>query len=214
MTMRVLFLGEGTSDSGIVPQIEKFAAQLSIEIAVTDPDLSRLSNPPGRAVADKLRVAVEIGGRYDLIIVHRDADRDGRQARLAEITQAIQTIAPTTCHAAVIPVRMTEAWLLTNESEIRQIAGNPKGRIPLNLPAPTKVESLPDPKKTLKETLGVASGLSGRKLNKFHDRFSQHRRQLLERLDPDGGIKMVPSWQFFITDLKAGLTAAADKVLE
>jgi hypothetical protein len=210
--VRALFLGEGTSDNGIVPQIENLAASLSIEIAVTSPDLSRLLKPPGRAIEDKLRAAVEKGGRYDLIIVHRDADRDGRDARLLEITNAVRKVTPDTDYTAVIPVRMTEAWLLTDERELRQVAGNPRGTICLNLPEPARVESIPDPKRVLKETLGIASGLSGRKLDKFHDRFSQHRRQLLERLDPRGRVELVTSWRCFVTDLELGLKSAAAKL--
>ncbi|MFC0862136.1 hypothetical protein ACFHYQ_07485 [Sphaerimonospora cavernae] len=208
MTVRVLFLGEGTSDGGIIPQIEVIAARLGIDIAVTDPDLSRLPKPPGRAVSDKLRAVLDIDGEYELIAVHRDADRDGRQVRLTEIATAIQTHAPGTAHAAIVPVRMTEAWLLMDEAELRTIAGNPNGKMRLSLPSPNKVESVPDPKTVLKEKLALASGLSGRKLEKFNQRFSQHRRLLLERIDPSGPITDVSSWQHFIADMETGLKSA------
>lgn len=208
MTVRILFLGEGPSDSGLVPQIENLAARLSIAVAITDPDLSRLRKPPGRAVAEKLKVALAIGGQYDLAIVHRDADRDGRDARLMEITTAVEATMPDSSYVAVIPVRMTEAWLLTDEHELRSVAGNPKGTMQLDLPRPARVEAIPDPKKLLKEILGTASGLSGRRLAKFNDRFSQHRRQLLERLDPDGSIGAVSSWRCFVADLQSALKKA------
>jgi len=103
---------------------------------------------------------------------------------------------------------MTEAWLLTDELELRRVAGNPKGTMRLHLPRPARVESVPDPKGLLKELLGIASGLSGRNLVKFHGRFGQHRRQLLERLDPDGSISVVPSWQSFVSDLESALGRA------
>ncbi|WP_055478348.1 hypothetical protein [Sphaerimonospora mesophila] len=212
MTIRVLFLGEGTSDSGIIPQIEVVAARLGVDIAVTDPDLGRLPKPPGRAVSDKLRAVLDIDGEYELIAVHRDADRDGRQARLAEIVSAIRAHAPGTAHAAIVPVRMTEAWLLMDEVELRTVAGNPNGRIGLNLPSPNRVESVPDPKSVLKEKLALASGLSGRKLEKFNQRFSQHRRLLLERIDPFGPIADVPSWQHFVADMESGLQSACGSV--
>ncbi|MGW4114479.1 hypothetical protein ACWEFJ_26700 [Actinosynnema sp. NPDC004786] len=208
MILSVLFLGEGTSDSGIVPQVEMCAARLGIEVAITDPDLGRLPNPPGKSVTEKLRTSLSIGGKYDLVIVHRDADRDGREARLREIATAFRDAAPDLLFASVIPIRMTEAWLLTDEGEIRTVAGNPRGRARLDLPGPSRVESVPDPKKLLKDVLGVASGLTGRKLAKFQERFPQHRRQLLERLDPDGPIREVPSWRSFVSDLEHGLKTA------
>ena len=214
MTISVLFLGEGTSDSGIVPQVETVAARLEIEVAITDPDLGRLKSPPGKTLYDKLRVSLEIGGKYDLIVLHRDADRDGRAARLSEMASAIKKAAPDARYVPVIPVKMTEAWLLTDEHALRQVAGNPKGRIPLNIPPVARLENLPDPKKTLKDTLGIASGQSGRNLAKFHTRFSQHRRQLLERLDPDGNVCRLSSWQHFVADIETGLREAASCVHE
>jgi hypothetical protein len=209
VTVRVLFLGEGTSDSGIVPHIENLAVRLDIEVAITDPDFSRLPETPGRTVEGKLRTAITIGGIYDLIVVHRDADSAGRDARLIEITGAVKAVTPDTCYTPVIPIRMTEAWLLTDESGLRSVAGNPQGRMPLNLPPPARVEQVLDPKKLLKDVLGIASGLSGRRLDRFHTRFGQHRRQLLERLDPDGNIVAVPSWKQFVSDLESALRAVS-----
>jgi hypothetical protein len=209
VTVRALFLGEGTSDSGIIPQIETLAANHGIDIAITDPDLARLPKPPGRAVSEKLRAIIEMDGRYDLIIIHRDADRDGRAARLAEITDAVKAHASGTPHAAVIPIRMTEAWLLLDERELRIVAGNPNGRVRLDLPGPRKVESIPDPKSLLKQKLALASELSGRKLEKFQGRFPHHRRLLLERIHPAGSITKVPSWCDFVADLTSALVVAA-----
>lgn len=210
MTISILFLGEGSSDSGIVPHIEALAAGIDVEVTITNPDLGRLKKPPGNAVADKLKVSIEIGGMYDLIVVHRDTDRDGRDARLSEIASAVNKFAPGSCYAPVIPVRMTEAWLLADEHSLRQVAGNPKGRVPLNLPPVAKLEKISDPKQMLKEILGKASGQSGRNLTKFHTRFPQHRRQLLERLDPEGSIGGLSSWQHFIADVNSGLRSAID----
>ncbi|MBP2707085.1 hypothetical protein JOL79_25190 [Microbispora sp. RL4-1S] len=205
MTLRVLFLAEGTSDSGLIRQIERIAVEAHVDIAVTHPDLARLPKPPGPGVAAKLRAVLEIDGSYDLLLIHRDADRDGRDARIAEIFDAVDRNAPGTPHTAIIPVRMTEAWLLVDEAEIRVVAGNPNGKVKIDLPAVSRVESIPDPKSLLKEKLALASGLTGRKLQKFNQRFPQNRRLLLERIDPDGPIAKVPSWCAFVTDLKAGL---------
>jgi hypothetical protein len=66
----------------------------------------------------------------------------------------------------VVPVRMTEAWLLFDERAIRRAAGNPNGREPLPIVAGNP-ENLPDPKGTLHEALRSASGLAGRRRKKF-----------------------------------------------
>jgi hypothetical protein len=210
VTLRIVFLGEGTSDSGIVHHIESIAADRGTEVSITDPDLSRLPKPPGPAVDGKLRAVIKLGGVYDLIVVHRDADRDGVQARVDEIGAAVATVTDAVPHVPVVPVRMTEAWLLTSESELRQVAGNPNGRIPLGLPGIGDLERIADPKALLKDVLANASGTSGRRREKFHQRFPQHRRQLLERLDRTGPVSRLPSWQHFVTGIETGLKAACE----
>lgn len=208
MTVRILFLGEGTSDSGITVHVQRIASDIGIEVVMTDPLLDRLPPPERKTVALKLQAVKNYGGTYDLIVVHRDADREGRSPRVSEIQRAVASVMPGVAHTPVVPIRMTEAWLLLDESAIRQVAANPNSRLPLQLPPPKKVESIADPKVMLKDVLAKASGLSGRKLAKFHCRFPKHRRQLLERIDPAGPIRDVPSWCDFVRDLETGLNEA------
>ncbi len=84
-------------------------------------------------------------------------------------------VMPDVPHVPVIPIRMTEAWLLLDEAQIRRVAGAPNDKTALDLPRAGKVESLPDPKALLKTTLARASGLKGRRLEQFNNRFPQHR---------------------------------------
>jgi hypothetical protein len=151
VTVRILFLGEGTSDSPITAHIRKIATGDGHDIVITDPPVDRLPPPPRRTVSAKLQAVMDLGGVYDLIVVHRDSDRDGRAARLEEISSAVEQVTPGVPWVPMIPVRMTEAWLLLNESEIRDVAGNPNGRMPLGLPRPQEVERIPDPKQLLRE---------------------------------------------------------------
>jgi hypothetical protein len=206
VTIRVLFLGEGTSDSGIAGHVRRIATEQGLDVVITDPLVERLPPPPRRTVAGKLQGIKNLGGEYDLVVVHRDADRDGRTPRLDEIQKAIDKVMPEVVHVPVVPVRMTEAWLLLDERAIRQVAGNPNGRTRLDLPAASKVESVPDPKARLRAVLVQASELSGRKLDKFKGRFDNHRHQLVERIEPDGPINQVQSWCDFVTDLTRGLS--------
>ena len=71
-----------------------------------------------------------------------------------EIRESLEKCAidalPVVC---VVPVRMQEAWLLIDEFALRKAAGNPRGRRPLNIPDPNKLEYLPDPKQILHELL-------------------------------------------------------------
>ncbi|GHC72811.1 hypothetical protein GCM10007079_06260 [Nocardiopsis terrae] len=209
MTVRILFLREGTSDDGIAEHIENIAAGLGIEVALTNPDLDRL-NAQGHTIGDKLSRVLALGGFYELVAVHRDADNAGRQPRVLEIEEAVRTHMPGVVHVPVVPVRMTEAWLLVDEPAIRRVAGNPNGRCALGLPQASRVETIADPKKLLKQALAAASELSGRRLKRFNDRFPENRRQLLQRLDPNGPVTRLPSWQAFVGAVEDGLYRCGD----
>jgi Domain of unknown function (DUF4276) len=203
MTLRVLFLSEGTSDGGLVPHVERIAVEAGVPIVVSAPDLRWLDSD-GLSVPDKLRTVRRLSDSYDLAVLQRDADAVGPECRRKEIASAIADEWPGLAHVPVIPVRMLEAWLLLDEDAIRQVAGNPRGRVGLDLPKPTAVERIADPKQRLKDTLAKASGLSGRRLAELQKRFPRNRHRLLELLDHDGPVNLVPSWQGFV----AGVTDA------
>jgi hypothetical protein len=69
---------------------------------------------------------------------------------------------------------MTEAWLLMDESAIRQAAGNPNGQTALNLPRISELEDIPDPKDMLYRALRTASGRTGRRLEQFRENQAVH----------------------------------------
>lgn len=203
MTARVLFIGEGSSDNGLVPHIESIAVRKGLDVSVTVPDFGLLRLPTGHSVPDKLRAARALGGSYDLAVVQRDADRGPDQDRRDEIEKAVNTEWPGLRHVAVVPVRMLEAWLLLDEVCLRQVAENPRGRIGLELPKGAAAENIADPKQLLKDSLARASEYKGRRLAQFQKRFSQHRLRMLELLDPEGPVTCLPSWRNFIEDLDA-----------
>lgn len=207
MTLRILFSGEGTSDDGLVPHIETIAAVGGRPVTVTAPDFGRLGFTSCHSVSEKLRAMREFDDTYDLIVVHRDADQFSADARKEEIAKAVAAEWPGHPHLAVVPVRMLEAWLLLDETSLRQVAENPNGRMKLALPKGAAAERIADPKKLLKDTLATASGYTGRRLDGFQKRFPHHRHKLLERLDPYGAVSQLPSWQAFMSDLKGALIA-------
>ena len=97
----------------------------------------------------------------DWLFVHRDAERDPVENRREEIQRAYAG-ADFPFFVPVIPVRMTEAWLLIDERAIRRAADNPNGSARLAIPAVAELESLPNPKKMLFDPLEVASKKKGR----------------------------------------------------
>lgn len=101
-------------------------------------------------------------------MVHRDAEREPRANRVREIESALAAVQVATPPAVcVVPVRMTEAWLLVDEAALRTAADNPHGTCRLDLPPPRQIEALPNPKELLHRLLETATELSPRRRSRF-----------------------------------------------
>ena len=81
-------------------------------------------------------------------------------------------------YICVIPIRMTEAWLLFDENAIRKAVGNPNGRERIALPPLGQLEDLPNSKEVLFDILIGASGLRSRQRKRFKP---EHHRHLIAR---------------------------------
>lgn len=103
----------------------------------------------------------------DLLFIHRDAEGELPERRLEEIRTAVSESQVDVPFVCVVPVRMMEAWLLTDERGLRRAAGNPNGTEELRIPAVSSLEVVPDPKELLEKLLKLASGLSVRRLKRF-----------------------------------------------
>jgi hypothetical protein len=200
--VRCLFVCEGSSDAGIAGHIETIAARRGVLMDVTVPDYGLLEERVGNRVEDKVRAGIALGGQFDLIAVHRDCDNAGVEPRRREIATAVLECDYRAPHVAIIPVRMTEAWLILDEVEIRRVAANPNGRTRLDLPSYREAERMADPKSFLREVLAKASEATGRRLEKFNNRFHNHRSQLLRDLNLDGAVSDLPSWRRFVQEIE------------
>jgi hypothetical protein len=168
-------VSDGSSDVALIPILTWLLLTNGVRLAIQPAwaDLGRLPRPP-RSLPDKIRLGIELYP-CDLLFVHRDAENQGREARMGEIEQAVtelvqaagHKVSSMPCYVCVIPVRMTEAWLLFDQAAIRRAAGNASGPEPLELPAVGALETLPNPKETLYDLLRHASGLNGRRLERF-----------------------------------------------
>jgi hypothetical protein len=152
-------------------------------------------------LASRIRAVLDLDGRYELLFVHRDSEKQDPKLRYDEVKSAVDEVCPQVPATAIVPVRMTEAWLLVDEGLIREVAGRPGSTVDLFLPPLTKIEANPDPKDLLKRALVIASGLTGRRLKQFQRRFSESRRLLLEQLDVEGPVRSLPAWQALEADL-------------
>lgn len=121
----------------------------------------------------------------DMLFVHRDADGEDYATRQQEIESCWLGNAQATALIVVVPVRMTEAWLITNEKPIRLAVGNPNGTETLELPAAKDIESSPNPKQILFAALKTATGWNARRKSTFNPHRFRHRvSDLTEDLAP------------------------------
>lgn len=207
MLVHFVFIGEGTSDDGMIPHLESLCVEAGAnEVMGVAPDFRRLPSAIGHSVAAKLKAALTLEPQANLVFIHRDADGRDATRRYAEIAESVAACVcnlPTIC---VVPIQETEAWLLLDESAIRRAVGRPNSSVALDLPVPTAVERVARPKERLKEVLVRASEATGRRLERIRQDFPLQRRALLQDLVTGGPLEHVPSWSRLRADLRRTLT--------
>ena len=199
-------VSDGTSDRALLPilswLLRDCCGSLPIQPALAD--LRRLRNPP-RSLVERIRRSIELYP-CDLLFVHRDAEGAAFEDRLAEIKTALsESIATSKPAICIVPVRLSEAWLLIDESALRHAAGNPNGNVRLDLPTPDRLEQLPDPKQVLHDVMRRASGLRGRRLASFNRRL--HRYRVADWVDDFSPLYRLSAFQLLSADLKQVVAA-------
>lgn len=168
--LRYTLLSDGPSDKALMPILTWLLRQVVPDLPIQPrwADLRRLYCPP-RQLCDRIQKSIELFP-CDLLFVHRDAETTPLEERLNEIKRAVvdadinKNVSAVVC---VVPVRMTEAWLLFDVEAIRQAAGNPNGTTSLQLPSMSTVENLTDPKRILNDLLRKATGLGTHRRRRF-----------------------------------------------
>lgn len=203
LELRYSLVSDGSSDAALLPILSWLLRESGIECAIQSSlaDLRRLPEPP-KGLDKRIRLALELYP-CDLLFVHRDAERQPLQQRKNEIRSALDSLnvsfaLPWVC---VIPVRMTEAWLLFDEAAIRHAAGNRFGRQPLEIPGLMHLEDIPDPKTILHELLRQASGLQGRRLKQF--RVTQSALRVSALAADFSPLRQLSAFQALEADLRA-----------
>lgn len=203
-TLRFTLVSDGTTDAALIYPLRWLLVENRVQwpIEAAWADLRALPQPP-TGLESRIVAAVNLYS-CDLLFVHRDAEREPRERRLEEIRHAIRNVTsdlfsgrPYVC---VIPVRMTEAWLLFDERAIRRAAGNPNGTVPLALPPVSKVEGLPDPKEILRELLLKATDKTARRLKNFAVGQAVHR--LVELIEDFSPLRSAPAFSALEADLR------------
>ena len=199
--LRYTLLSDGSSDRALVPVLN-WLLQSHLNHCATQPqwaDLRSFDKSLRDTFKKRIKLSLELYP-CELLFIHRDAERDAHETRIDEIQTAIaQAIisVPTIC---VVPVRMTEAWLLFDIVALRKAASNPNGSIELQLPDIGRLEYEPDPKNVLHEILRQASGLRSGRLRSFSVSDRTHRvSELINDFSP---LRILPAFAALESELK------------
>jgi hypothetical protein len=175
-------LTDGSSDRLLVPLIE----MLLSEHTDSAYQVVCAQGLPPAASGLQARIAAALKlFPCDLLLVHRDDEGVGSEAREREIESHWERTERSATLVCVIPVRMTEAWLIASEAPIRAAVCNPHGKEALGLPPIKNIESAPDPKAILFHALTEATGYNAHRKKKFNPHQYRHRvSELMDDLTP------------------------------
>jgi hypothetical protein len=208
--LRYTLVSDGPTDRALLPILDWVLHSIP-EVADrgfsgTWADLSGRKPTPG--LAGKIDIALQVYP-CDLLFVHRDAessDRAIRDHRLQEIQTAMQSHAVP--YVGVVPVRMTEAWLLFDENAIRKAADNPHSTADIQLPSLGRVEQVSDPKTLLHQLLLDASELTGRRRSRLQAELSWRRVRVADFIDDFSPLRNLSSF----ADLEAQTRSAVERL--
>ena len=199
--LRFTLLADGRGDRCLLRILKWLLQQHLGNCAIQEQwaDLERLRKRPND-LPGKMTRAMELFP-CDILFVHRDAEGQTRESREQEIESARQQILSMQFrHICVIPVRMTEAWIMFDEAAIRRASGNPNGSILLDLPSLNTVENVPDPKDRLHRMLRTASELSGRRLRNL--RLAHAAIRIVDYVDDFSPLRQLPAFQVLEEDVR------------
>ena len=203
MTIRFTLVTDGPSDQVLMWILYWLCGELFNEAVKGEWFDPRRFTPRVKTLRDRIESGIN-WYPCDLLFVHRDAEACDPQGRYNEIARAIAPLAEdgqSIPYVCVVPVRMTEAWLLFDEGAIRKAAGNPNGKLTLNLPAIERLETTPNPKNILIEALKAASELSARRLKGLN--VPKCRLRVAELIRDYGSLRRLAAFQHLERDIRS-----------
>ena len=163
--------------------------------------------------AEKILDAAHSVYGFNLLLLHADADARNRDAAWADrIEPGLHRVLQASSDGEqvcdklvpVIPVQMTEAWMLADPLVLAETIGYKDPPTRLGLPRrPRQVESFADPKAKLKEAVGIAQNDRPRRRRRDWN-IKDLYQQLAGTVELDR-LAQVPSYQQFQEELTQAL---------
>lgn len=200
---------EGTTDLLFLPEVIRRTAQQNLNksdqqyIDVKPVDLISFRKI-GMKQDECILHAARRASNYNILIVHADADHRTADRALKErfypgyllVQQAEEDICR--CVLPIVPIQMTEAWMLADPETLRATLGTSKSAQELGVPSkPKLVEADSDPKQTLKM---IVSKVNTHRSRRQHLDVNTLYTLLGRKVDLSR-LKDVPAYQRFVLDL-------------
>lgn len=206
--MKYTLIGDGSSDKALMPVINWLINDLFPELPVsgTFAEFRHMRNPPAK---NDIKGQVEYASYYypfDILIYHRDAEdrsEDIIGIRKEEILGELDDETLLEKTVCVVPVVMTEAWLLIDRTAIKKAAGNRNFAGELALPAVQTLELKSNPKSILQDLLRTARDTNKRDLAKFNVNQAVHL--VAEYTTDFSALRQLRSFNEFEKDLKQSI---------
>jgi hypothetical protein len=181
---------DGGTDRALVPIIEWAIHRLDPEVEILEPEFRKRKAP-----VKLFLQGLETGAM--VVFVHRDGEGAALATRLQEFDGVTRDdVVP------VVPIRMTEAWLLIDATAIARAADRPDAAV--TTPGVNHLEALANPKQALEDLLLAAAGNPvGRRKKQFERSIVQRRVNVASLIDDYSPLESLPAFQRFQADLAA-----------
>ena len=164
-------VADGGTDRVLVPIIQWAIHRLDPDVDILEPEFEK-------RIGGVSKFFEEYQPSTMLVFAHRDAENFALEERIREFDQvALDKVVP------VIPVRMSESWLLFDGPAIARAADSPSSDVPV--PKPKEIERIAQPKVMLEKLLFEAAGSPAGRRGKNFKRSMVDRRVNLASLISD-----------------------------
>ena len=178
-------VADGGTDRLLVPVIQWAIHRLDPDVEILEPEFRK------RYGSVREFLGTYKPGGVMLIFVHRDSENLSLQERSREFESVTRSdVVP------VVPVRMSEAWILFDGTAVAKAAGSPAPHV--SVPAIAEIESIGNPKDRLDELLLRTAGPpTGRRGRNFKRSIASRRVSVAEYISDYSPLEQLPAFRRF-----------------
>lgn len=177
-------VADGGTDRLLVPIIQWAIHRLDPDVEILEPEFRKR-----RGSVEDFLLAHASGAM--LVFVHRDSENLALEDRLREFQSVTRpNVVP------VVPVQMSEAWILFDGSAVAKAAGSPSSEV--QVPAVAELEGVAGPKDRLDDLLFRAAGSpTGRRGRNFKRSIANRRVSVAEYISDYSPLMRLPAFLRF-----------------